>query len=57
MASMGGCNKDYKILIQNPGIKAKSRLVPAEFARNDLAKGGVNKDLGGGAKSAGKGKG
>jgi hypothetical protein len=54
---MGGCNKDYKILIQNPGIKAKSRLVPAEFARNDLAKGGVNKDLGGGAKSAGKGKG
>jgi hypothetical protein len=54
MAKMNGCNEDYKVKLVAQG---KGRVAPSSFARNDLAKGGVNKDLGGGAKSAGKGKG
>lgn len=49
----GGCNKFEK---PKPSGNHSQRVNPAQFARNNLAKGGVNKDLGGGAKP-GKGKG
>lgn len=53
MASKAGCNSEKAV----PSGKNSTRMNPAQFARNNLSKGGVNKDLGGGAKSAGKGKG
>ena len=54
MASKAGCNRDYKVMLKPQGA---GRMNPSSFARQDLAKGGVNKDLGGGAKKPGKGKG
>lgn len=51
MAKMGGCNAHYYDTLKAQG---KTRKTPGEFARNGLSKGGVNKDLGGGAKSGAK---
>jgi hypothetical protein len=57
-AKMGGSEKSYHDKLKSQG---KGRVVPATFARNSLSMGGVNSDLGGGAKSGikqplGKGK-
>ena len=41
MASKGGCNK---FDTPKPSGNNSSRMKPAQFARNNLAKGGVNKD-------------
>ena len=54
MAKMGGCNDNIRIGTQSQGTM---RINPGTFKRNNLAKGGVNKDLGGGATKPGKGKG
>jgi hypothetical protein len=48
MAKMNGCNSHFESSKQAQG---KGRKTPGDFARNGLSKGGVNKDLGGGAKS------
>lgn len=48
----GGCNSEKP----KPSGNNSTRINPAQFARNNLSKGGVNKDIGGGAKP-GKGKG
>jgi hypothetical protein len=53
MAHKGGVNSEKPA----PSGKNSTRINPASFARNNLSKGGVNKDLGGGAKKPGKGKG
>lgn len=39
MASKAGCNKDYTAKLSSQG---KGRMAPAQFARNNMAKGGVN---------------
>lgn len=54
MAKMGGCNDNIRIGTQSQGTM---RINPGTFKRNNLAQGGVNKDLGGGATKPGKGKG
>ena len=48
MASLGGCNDHYHKMLKPQG---KGRMTPSTFSRNALSKGGVNSDLGGGAKS------
>jgi hypothetical protein len=53
MASKGVI-KDYQVKLKPQGA---GRMNPSQFARNNLAQGGVNKDLGGGATKPGKGKG
>lgn len=47
MAKMNGCNADMPT---GPIGKNSTRMNPNDFARNNLAKNGVNQDLGGGAK-------
>lgn len=46
MAKMNGCNEG---MVAPSGSYSK-RMNPNDFARNNLSKGGVNLDLGGGAK-------
>jgi hypothetical protein len=48
VAKMNGCNAFHEAMLKAQG---KERMVPKTFARNNLAKGGVNKDLSGGATS------
>lgn len=49
MASMNGVNKDMGYNVAKP-VVTKKGINPTQFARNNMSKGGVNKDLGGGAK-------
>lgn len=51
MAKMNGCNSHMGGTGCSSASQAKGRMAPSSFARNGLSKGGVNKDLGGGAKS------
>jgi hypothetical protein len=48
MARMNGCNAQFENHEESP---RKEPCNPWDFCRNQLSKGGVNKDLGGGAKS------
>jgi hypothetical protein len=53
----GGSEQTYRDKMSSPSNWSKggvSRMDPKAFARNNMSMGGVNKDLGGGAKS-GKG--
>lgn len=47
MARMNGCNDHFESMKKAQG---KNTVRPGEFARNNMSKGGVNTDLGGGAK-------
>jgi hypothetical protein len=48
---MGGCNDHMGGMKSNGEAQGKGRVSPKTSCRNSLSKGGVNKDLGGGAKS------
>lgn len=47
-AKMNGANAHFHAMRKSQGTM---RVTPGTFARNGLSKGGVNKDLGGGATS------
>jgi hypothetical protein len=47
MARMNGCNDHFEKMKKAQG---KNTVTPGAFARNNMSKGGVNTDLGGGAK-------
>lgn len=51
MAKMNGVNAHMGGMKGDGGAQAGGRVAPRTFARNGLSKGGVNKDLGGGATS------
>lgn len=51
MAKMNGCNAHMGGTNAAAGSQGGGRMVPKSFARNGLSKGGVNKDLSGGATS------
>lgn len=51
MAKMNGVNAHMGGTSGSAGPQAGGRMSPKSFARNGLSKGGVNKDLGGGARS------
>jgi len=46
MAKLGGCNDNFHKMQVKQG---RNTITPGKFARNNLSKGGVNTDLGGGA--------
>lgn len=48
MASKGGCNAHFE---NHKKAQGKNTVTPGSWSRNSLSKGGVNTDLGGGAKS------
>jgi hypothetical protein len=51
----GGSEQTYRDKMSSPSNWSKGgvpRMDPKKFARNNLSIGGVNKDLGGGAKSS-----
>jgi len=51
MAKMNGCNDHMGGTKSDARAQGSNRMTPKSFARNNLSKGGVNKDLGGGATS------
>ena len=51
MAKMNGCNTGF---MDMKGAQGKMRVVPAQWARNNLSKGGVNDHAGGTDKPAKK---
>jgi len=54
MAKMNGCNDHMGGTKSDARAQGSNRMTPKSFARNNLSKGGVNKDLGGGATSGAK---
>jgi hypothetical protein len=51
MGKMNGCNDHMGGTRGDARAQGRSRIAPSSFGRNNLSKGGVNKDLGGGATS------
>ncbi len=51
MAKMNGVNAHMGGMKGDGGPQSGGRMAPRSFARNGLSKGGVNKDLSGGATS------
>jgi len=51
MAKMGGCNYEWN---SAKGAQGTTRVTPADWSRNSLSKGGVNKNAAGSDKFVGK---